>query len=87
MSIVPKVIRIVREGRNFAMTVDGEEFPYLVRDDDIEVSVARDRGGSVRLTLYADRVELVNDFDNPPDDDEPAPAASGDEQELEPAAG
>ena len=67
MSIVPKVIRIVREGRNFSMTVDGEEFPYLVRDDDIEVSVARDRGGSVRLTLYADRVELVNDFDNPPE--------------------
>lgn len=74
MAIVPKVIRIVREGRTFDMTVDGETFPFAIREDDIEVSVAMMRGGSVRLTLEADRVEVVNDYNDPvpPEEEEPA---------------
>lgn len=67
MAIIPKVIRIVREGRTFDMTVDGEQFPYCIHEDDLEVSVAMLRGGSVRLTLLAERVELVNDFNDPPE--------------------
>lgn len=66
MATVPKLIRIERHGHEFSMTVDGEEFPYAIRDDDLDVSVALMRGGSVRLTLLADRVELVNDFEGPP---------------------
>lgn len=65
MATMPAVIRIERVGRNFSLTIDGEEFPYYVRDDDIEVSVAQLRGGSVRLTLLAERVEVVNDFNEP----------------------
>lgn len=65
MATMPAVIRIERVGRNFSLTIDGKEFPYYVRDDDIEVSVAQLRGGSVRLTLLAERVEVVNDFNEP----------------------
>ena len=65
MATMPQLIRIERVGRKFSFTVDGEEFPYYIRDDDLEVSVAQLRGGSVRLTLLAERVELINDFNEP----------------------
>jgi hypothetical protein len=68
MAIIPKVIRIVREGDRFSMTVDDEEFPFAIAEDDIEFSMGRLRSGMVRLTLIADRVEVVNDFANPADD-------------------
>ncbi len=64
MAIIPKVIRIVREGERFSMTVDDEEFPYAIAEDDIEFSMGRLRSGMVRLTLIADRVEVVNDFED-----------------------
>jgi hypothetical protein len=65
VATMPKLIRVERVGRTFSLTVDGEEFPYYIRDDDIDVSVAQIRGGSVRLTLLAERVEVVNDFNDP----------------------
>lgn len=64
MAIIPKVIRIVREGERFSMTVDGEEFPFAIAEDDIEFSMGRLRSGMVRLTLVADRIEVVNDFND-----------------------
>lgn len=65
MAIIPKVIRIVREGEHFSMLIDGEEFSYAIAEDDIEFSMGRLRSGMVRLTLIADRVEVVNDYENP----------------------
>jgi hypothetical protein len=73
MATIPELIRITREGDRFSMTVDGEEFPYAIAEDDIEFSMGRLRSGMVRLTLIADRVEVVNDFHEPRVEEVPLP--------------
>jgi hypothetical protein len=58
-----KVIRIERlTPRTVRLFLDGEEFPFYLADEPIEVRIERDSIGTVRLTLMAERVEVLDDL-------------------------
>lgn len=60
-----QLIRLVvdhNDKTKFSLTIDGEEFPFYILEDAIEVVVAPDAMPGIRVTLMADRVEVVNDF-------------------------
>jgi hypothetical protein len=61
-----KVLRVERLGRSFKLEIDGEDFPYAVSaDEPIETHMDADGVPSLRFTLFAERLELV---------DEPSPS-------------
>lgn len=62
---IPKLIRVERYWQTAEITVDGQPFPYAVAREDIILSVDPDGMPSVTLTIYADRVEVVNDINRP----------------------
>lgn len=61
---LPDVIRVLRKGARFTLTLDGEHFPWLV--DVVETVMSAHSTPTIRLTLPASRIEVI---------DEPAPAA------------
>lgn len=58
MPRMPSEIKIVREGGNFEMTVDGQEFPWYIGRDSISTSVGD--CPAVTLTILAESVEVVD---------------------------
>ncbi|ONK09435.1 hypothetical protein [Streptomyces sp. MP131-18] len=60
---LPELICVERRGNDTSITVDGQPFPYIVGRDDVHLSVDPDEIPSVTLTLYADRVEVINSLD------------------------
>ncbi len=60
----PGVVRVVRRGARFSLTLDGEHFPWLV--ETVETVMSAQAAPTLRLTLAAERIEVI---------DEPAPAA------------
>lgn len=66
----PDLIRLVRSldytDPHFSLTIDGEEFPWVVLEDDpFVVEVIGEGPPRLRLTLPANRVELVDDLGEP----------------------
>jgi hypothetical protein len=58
-----KVIRVERLApRSVQLFLDGEEFPFYLADERIEVRIDQDNVGTVRLTLMAERVEVLDDL-------------------------
>jgi hypothetical protein len=62
-------IRVERHGKIARLFIDGEEFPFhIAADDPINVGpIVPDELPSVRFTVLADRVDVVNAFDPIPD--------------------
>lgn len=70
MPEVAKLIRVERVGRAFKLEINGEEFPYhLAGDQPITTRMEQDGFASIRFTLWAERLELI---------DEPFPGEVGD---------
>lgn len=65
-------IRIERQGRRARFLIDGEDFPWPIAWDGIDVNVNPDNIPGVSLTILADRVEVVDAL-QAPDGEEPAP--------------
>lgn len=53
-------IRVERAGDQVRMWIDGEEVPWMLETDSIDVKVSPDGHPAVRITILADRVELVD---------------------------
>lgn len=61
---LPKVIKLTRrpDPKDFSLTIDGEEFPYVILEEDLRVEVQPEHMPAIRVTLIADRVEVINDW-------------------------
>jgi hypothetical protein len=58
------LVRVERVGRSFKLEIDGQPFEYAIDGDTpIETQMEREGMASLRFTLLANRVELV---DQPP---------------------
>ena len=73
MSDAPRiagVVRVERRGQIARLFIDGAEFPYALAYEGIEVGdVHPDDCPSVRFTVLADRVDVINQFDPDPEGD------------------
>lgn len=75
MPDLAKHIEVIREGgRGYSLRVDGEEFPFLVGET-ITTETGRDAMPSVKLELFADRVDVRDD---------PWPSVSGRSRQHDP---
>ncbi|MFD3980758.1 hypothetical protein ACFWR6_19425 [Streptomyces griseus] len=65
-----RVVRVERRGRDAHLFIDGEEFPFhIAADDPIVVGgVSPDDMPTVRFTVLAERVDLVNEWAETPRD-------------------
>lgn len=45
-------------GDHFSFSVEGEEFPYHIAKDDIEVTIDPRGPSTVRLTVFVERLEV-----------------------------
>ena len=75
MSKTPRIareIRVERHGRTARLFIDGDEFPFhIAADDPIVVGpISGDELPTVRFTVLAERVDVINDFSPQPDDQE-----------------
>ena len=58
-----KLVRLERVGSSFKLEIDGERFPYAIAGDDtITISMERESLATVRFSLMAERLELVDDL-------------------------
>ncbi|MEU6725486.1 hypothetical protein ABZ917_17405 [Nonomuraea wenchangensis] len=58
-----KLVRLERIGRSFKLEIDGEVFPYhLSGDEPIVTTLESSNMATVRFTLMAERLELVDDL-------------------------
>ncbi|RPK76615.1 hypothetical protein EES45_22920 [Streptomyces sp. ADI97-07] len=78
MSDMPRIareIRVERHGRTARLFIDGDEFPFhIAADDPIVVGpISGDDMPTVRFTVLAERVDLINDYSPEPDDQEKNP--------------
>ncbi len=64
MAALPDVIRVVRKGNRFSLTLDGQHFPWLV--ELVETVMGEGRGPTLRLTLPAGRIEVIDEPAAPP---------------------
>jgi hypothetical protein len=72
---LPKLIRLYVDHAHehaFSLRIDGEEFPYLILEDSIRVETDPNAMPSIRVTLIADRVEVVNDWTDVSDSEKAA---------------
>lgn len=65
-------IRVERQGSSARLLIDGEDFPWPIAWDGIDVNVNPDNIPGVSVTILADRVEVVDAL-QAPDEGEPAP--------------
>ncbi|MFJ8755682.1 hypothetical protein [Streptomyces cyaneofuscatus] len=65
-----RTIRVERRGREAHLFIDGDEFPFhIAADDPIVVGgVSPDDVPTVRFTVLAERVDMVNDLAETPRD-------------------
>ncbi|MCZ9352990.1 hypothetical protein NGM36_25005 [Streptomyces mutabilis] len=56
----PKHIEVIRKGSIGHVLVDGVELPFALPREAITVPVHPDHRPTVHLTLFADRVDVVN---------------------------
>ncbi|MEV8349060.1 hypothetical protein ACFVTT_15615 [Streptomyces niveus] len=75
MSDTPRIareVRVERRGRIARLFIDGDEFPFhIAADDPIVVGpISGDDFPTVRFTVLAERVDLINDFTPESDDQE-----------------
>lgn len=61
---IAELIEVHRRGDEYMLRVDGQPFPWHVADP-VEVGVSNHDAPHVRLTLIAERVEVVNDLSAP----------------------
>lgn len=62
MSELIKLLRVERVGKSFQLEINGEVFPFAVADEPIETQMESEGGvAKLRLTLYAERLELVDE--------------------------
>ena len=57
---IAKHIEVVREGPLARVLVDGEELPFPLPREAVTVPVHPDEIPTVHLTLFAERVDVVN---------------------------
>lgn len=63
---IAHVITVRRLGFcDWSLQIDGREFPWAVSADGVDVTVADRDMPAVRLTIVADRVEVVDDVNEP----------------------
>lgn len=64
-------IRIERHGRTGRLFIEGEEFPFhLASDDPITVGpISGDEVPTVRFTVFAERINVINDLAPLPDEE------------------
>lgn len=58
----PEVIRVVRQGRDFTLTIDGHAFPWYVGADSVSTFVRQEGMPSVAVDLPCSRLEIVDDM-------------------------
>lgn len=56
----PQRIQVIRKGPTAHVLVDGTELPFALPREAVTVPVHPDEVPSVRLTLFAERVDVVN---------------------------
>ncbi|MFI1324547.1 hypothetical protein ACH4TI_15060 [Streptomyces rochei] len=56
----PKHIEVIRKGATGRLLVDGVELPFSLPREAIMIPVHPDAIPTVHLTLFADRVDVVN---------------------------
>jgi hypothetical protein len=64
----PQRIEVIRKGPTVHVLVDGVEVPFPLLREAVIVSVDPDEMPTVHLTLFADRVDVVNQ--SHPDEEE-----------------
>lgn len=75
----PRLIQVIRTGTLARVLVDGVELPYSIARDSVLVPVCPDDVPTVRLTLMADRVDVVNTLDEEGGGDDGGQAGDGDD--------
>lgn len=56
----PALIEVIRKGPTARIVIDGAELPFPVSRDSVTVPVHPDERPTVQLSLYADRVHVIN---------------------------
>jgi hypothetical protein len=69
---IAREIRVERHGRIARLFIEGVEFPFhIAADDPIVVGpISGDDMPTVRFTVFAERINVINDFTPEPDDQE-----------------
>jgi hypothetical protein len=68
---IPQRIEVIRTGSVARVLVDGQELPFKLPRETIMVEVHPDDLPTIRLTLFAKRVDVINKFDD--EKEEPRP--------------
>lgn len=63
MPKLAKTIEIVRKGRKFTLSIDGEEFGYHLADEPVTTVIESNGIGTVNLTLIAEHVTTDDNID------------------------
>lgn len=67
---MPKSIKVVSRGSHPTLVIDGREFPWMITDEGVRVNVTRDRIPCVTISIPAESVETIHEFNAPPETNE-----------------